>query len=116
MFVIAYLMLGFLLGVTSSSPIDQTAKPPADWSLNATIIEACSCPMFCQCYFNTKPAAHARHDGHGGAEHYCRANLAYKINNGHYGAVKLDGLKFWLAEDLGGDFSQMNRDWLEITF
>ena len=30
-----------------------------DWKMNATIIEACSCPMFCQCYFATKPAAHA---------------------------------------------------------
>ena len=32
------------------------APPASDWALNATIIEACSCPMFCQCYFNTKPA------------------------------------------------------------
>ena len=30
----------------------------AEWHMNATIIEACSCPMFCQCYFNAKPADH----------------------------------------------------------
>jgi len=27
-----------------------------DWHFNGTVIEACSCPMFCQCYFNTEPA------------------------------------------------------------
>jgi hypothetical protein len=84
------------------------------WAINATIIEACSCPMFCQCYFNTKPAAH---HGHGGmAEHYCRANFAYKVNKGHYGNVKLDGVKFWLAGDLGGDFGGGQAEWIEATF
>src|SRR5467141_884783 len=49
------------------------AKP---WAMNATIIEACSCPMFCQCYFATEPASHAGHmEGHEGhAETYCRFN------------------------------------------
>jgi hypothetical protein len=72
--------------------------------------------MFCQCYFNTKPAAHAGHGHDGAAEHFCRANFAYKVNKGHYGSTKLDGLKFWLAADLGADFSQMNADWMEVTF
>src|SRR5262249_16875745 len=88
-----------------------------DWSLNATIIEACSCPMFCQCYFNTKPAAHAGHGGHSGAEeHFCPAHFAYRINEGHYGSVKLDGLKFWLAADTCENFSQSKNDWVEATF
>jgi hypothetical protein len=72
--------------------------------------------MFCQCYFNTKPASHAGHDSHGAGAHYCRANFAYKVNKGHYGNVKLDGLKFWLAADLGGDFSKGQADWVEATF
>jgi Protein of unknown function (DUF1326) len=89
-----------------------TASP--EWSMNATVIEACSCPMFCQCYFSTKPAAHHEH---GGAEkHFCRANLAYKVNKGNYGAVKLDGTKFWLSNDLGGDFSKGQMDWNVLTF
>jgi hypothetical protein len=87
---------------------------PADWSLNATAIEACSCPMFCQCYFNTKPAAH--HDHGEGGKHYCRANIAYRVNRGHKGAVALDGAKFWLASDLGGDFSQGKMEWSVLTF
>ena len=74
-----------LIGLSSS--FAQNAKPATpDWALNATIIEACSCPMFCQCYFNTKPAAHAGHEDHGAmAEHFCRANFAYRVNKGHYG-------------------------------
>jgi hypothetical protein len=89
------------------------AKTP-DWAFNATVIEACSCPMFCQCYFNTQPAAHHTHGG--AMEHFCRANFGYKVNRGHFGDVKLDGAKLWLAGDLGGDFSQGHADWLEVTF
>jgi hypothetical protein len=90
------------------------AAASPSWSVNATAIEACSCPMFCQCYFNTKPAAH--HDHGGEAKHYCRANLAYRINKGQYGDTKLDGAKFWLANDLGGDFSMGKMDWVVVTY
>lgn len=85
------------------------------WSLNGTIIEACSCPMFCQCYFNTKPAEHAGHAGHGGG-HFCRFNNAFKVNKGKYGNVSLDGSKFWVAGDLGGDFSMGQMDWAVVHF
>src|SRR5438445_8968865 len=91
----------------------DTAAGPA-WSVNATAIEACSCPMFCQCYFNAQPAAH--HDHAGESKHYCRANLAYKVNRGNYGALKLDGTKFWISSDLGGDFSKGEMDWAVLTF
>ena len=94
----------------------QAARPAADWAMNATVIEACSCPMFCQCYFNTKPASHGGHEGHGGGGHFCRANLAYRVNKGHYGGAKLDGAKFWVSTDLGGDFSQGQMDWAVLTF
>jgi hypothetical protein len=87
-----------------------------DWAVNATVIEACSCPMFCQCYFNTEPAAHHDHGGTGASKHFCRANLAYKVNKGHYQGVKLDGAKFWLANDLGADFSKGQMDWVVLTF
>ena len=102
---------------------EAAAKP---WSFNATIIEACSCPMFCQCYFDTKPASHAGHGGHGGhgdhgaaggaGEHFCRFNNAFRVNTGSYGDVKLDGAKFWVAGDLGGDFSKGQMDWAVLHF
>jgi hypothetical protein len=93
-----------------------TAAPAAtDWAMNATVIEACSCPMFCQCYFNTKPAGHSGH-GDKTAAHFCRANNAYKVNKGNYGAVKLDGAKFWIAADLGDDFTDGEMEWGVLYF
>jgi len=94
---------------------NPSTAPKTDWAMNATMIEACSCPMFCQCYFNTEPAAQADHEGHGG-KHFCRFNIAYKINKGSYGATSLDGAKFFVSGDLGGDFSKGNTDWAVVTF
>jgi hypothetical protein len=91
----------------------ETASSPA-WSMNGTIIEACSCPMFCQCYFNPQPASHQ--GSHGEAHHFCRFNNAVKVNHGMYGDTKLDGAKFWVAGDLGGDFSKGQMDWAVLTF
>jgi uncharacterized protein DUF1326 len=88
-------------------------NPAAGWSLNATAIEACSCPMFCQCYFSTKPAGHHEHDG---MTHYCKFNMAYHINHGNVGAVKLDGAKFWISGDLGSEFGGGQTDWAHVTF
>jgi hypothetical protein len=90
------------------------AAPTPDWSMNATVIEACSCPMFCQCYFNAEPAGHSSHAG--AEEHFCRFNNAYKINRGAYGDVKLDGALFWLSGDLGDSFTDAEMDWAVVTF
>ncbi len=94
--------------------VGHAAEGGPEWKMNATVIEACSCPMFCQCYFNTKPAEHRM--GEGKAEHYCRFNNAYKINQGSYGTVKLDGAKFWLSGDLGDNFADGEMDWAVITY
>ncbi len=84
-----------------------------DWHFNGTVIEACSCPMFCPCYFNTEPALN--HTDHG-AEHFCRFSMAYRINQGHYGATNLTGVKFWVAGDLGADWKDGTTDWAVVTF
>lgn len=97
----------------SAKPAAAPAAKAAAWSMNATAIEACSCPMFCQCYFNTEPAGH-HHEGE--AEHFCKFNNAYKINSGKSGAVNLTGAKFWISGDLGGDFSKGQMDWAVLTF
>lgn len=109
-------VLLLLLGNAGSARAQAKSAAP-EWAMKATIIEACSCPMFCQCYFNTKPAGHAGHDSHGsGGEHFCKFNNAFQVNNGHYGSVKLDGAKFWVSGDLGGDFSMGQMDWAVLTF
>jgi hypothetical protein len=108
------LMVAATIGAWGAPGV-ATASPDADWSLNATIIEACSCPMFCQCYFATKPAAHAGHDGHG-EEHFCRANNVFQVNKGHHGSTKLDGAKFWIGMDLGDEFADGEMEWAVLHF
>jgi hypothetical protein len=105
----ALLIMVALLSVSAG----HSASPAADWAINATAIEACSCPHFCMCYFNAHPAAH--HEN-GKTEHFCKFNNAYKVNKGHYGSVDLAGAKVWLSGDLGGDFSQGKMDWVVATF
>lgn len=113
-----------LAGLAPATLQSGPAASPA-WAMNATVIEACSCPLFCQCYFNTAPAGHAAgghaaagHEGHGGGgtKHFCKANNAYRINKGHYGATNLDGAKFWIAADLGDDFADGEMDWAVLYF
>jgi hypothetical protein len=84
----------------------EKAKTGADdWALNATYIEACSCHLFCPCYFNPHP------------EHpYCEFNMAVKINDGHYGKTSLKGVKYWLTGDLGDNFGDGKTPWLIVTF
>ncbi|HYS03800.1 MAG TPA: DUF1326 domain-containing protein, partial [Candidatus Dormibacteraeota bacterium] len=98
--------------VSAGAPASGGVAP--SWNMNATIIEACSCPMFCQCYFNTSPSG--EHGSHGEGGHYCRFNNAFKVNRGSFGSVKLDNAKFWVSGDLGGDFSQGMMDWAIVTF
>jgi len=76
------------------------------WSVKADYIEACSCNLFCQCYFQTSPE---------GGE-FCEFNNAVKIREGHVGDTKVDGLKFWLSGDLGGDFSKGQMKSAVVTF
>jgi hypothetical protein len=101
------------------------AQKPDNWSIKTTIIEACSCPMFCQCYFNTEPAGAGGHgggghggEGHGDAamDHYCRFNNAFRVEKGSYGKTKLDGALFWVAGDLGAEFDDGEMDWAVLTF
>ena len=81
-----------------------------DWAVNATIIDGCSCQMLCPCIFGSPAtvgsAATHQHAGH----RSCYFNAAFRVNKGHYGKVKLDGLKFWFAGDKG------DAKTVELTF
>ncbi len=115
LFVLCVLLLGGATLASAAAP----RSAPVSWTMNATAMDACSCPVFCQCFFNTSPAGHEDmaamgHEGH--AQHYCRFNNAYRVNKGTYGATRLDGAKFWLYGDLGSDFSKGQMDWAVVTF
>lgn len=98
--------------ISSGKQADKkNAKP--DFDMTATYIEACSCDMFCPCYFNTHSTAH---HGEKMAEHYCRANLVLKVDKGYYKTTKLDGSKVWIATDLGSDWSTGKDSWAVVNF
>lgn len=101
-----------VLLLAGSTALSSRAK--SDFDITATYIEACSCDMFCPCYFNTHPTAHeaSAHD-HG---HFCRANLVFKVDRGYYKDVKLDGAKVWLSNDLGSDWSTGKDSWAVVTY
>ena len=105
------LALGLLILVaaSASSPSSNT------FELTSTYIEACSCDMFCPCYFNTHSTAHMEGASHE-HKHFCRANLVFKVDKGHYKDVKLDGAKAWLSSDLGSDWSTGADSWTVITY
>jgi hypothetical protein len=62
------------------------------WYLKAHFDAACSCPLFCPCYFNTEPAGDR-----------CNFNNVFTVERGHWGSIKLDGLKVWLSGNLNGN-------------
>src|SRR5260370_2508031 len=93
---------------------EKTSKP--DFDMIASYIEACSCDMFCPCYFNTHSTNHMGMGEHHMDEHFCRANLVLKVDKGYYKDTKLDGAKVWIATDLGSDWSTGNDSWLVVTF
>jgi Protein of unknown function (DUF1326) len=81
-----------------------------DWAVNVTIIDGCSCRMLCPCIFGSPAtvgsAATHEHAGH----RSCYFNQAFRVNKGHYGKVRLDGVKFWFAGDKG------DAKTVELTF
>jgi hypothetical protein len=85
-------------------------RAAVDWAVNTTIIDGCSCRLLCPCIFGSPAtvgsAATHQHAGH----RSCYFNQAFRVNTGHHGQVRLDGLKFWLAGDKG------DAKTVELTF
>ena len=99
---------GLALAQYGGTSQDKAAAKP-DFDITASYIEACSCDMFCPCYFNTRSTHH--HEGD-----YCRANLVLRIDKGYYKDTKLDGAKVWVATDLGSDWSTGKDSWVVIHY
>jgi hypothetical protein len=110
--IILILAIGLTGGLTlaqyTAESQDKAAAKP-DFDITASYIEACSCDMFCPCYFNTRSTHH--HEGE-----YCRANLVLRTDKGYYKDTKLDGAKVWLATDLGSDWSTGKDSWVVIHY
>jgi len=76
------------------------------WRMKADYVEACSCHLFCPCYFNKQ------------AEHpFCEFNMAVKVREGHSGATDLAGAKYWLTGDLGDEWGTAKKaKWVVVSF
>ena len=98
----------------ASAAQEKTSKP--DFDMTASYIEACSCDMFCPCYFNDHSTNHMAMGEHHMEEHFCRANLVLKVDKGYYKDIKLDGAKVWIGSDLGSDWSTGKDSWLVVNF
>src|SRR5690242_6169377 len=88
------LALGLLMLTAATARIQAAEKEP-DWHFNAQYIEACSCNLFCSCYMDAKPD-----------KDFCKMDNAIRVKSGHYGNVKLDGMKIWMSGDLGANFAK----------
>ena len=111
-FLLPLLVLAASFIFFTSAAQEKSAKP--DFDMTASYIEACSCDMFCPCYFNTRSTNHMGE--HHMNEQFCRTNLVLKVDKGYYKDTKLDGAKVWLAADLGSDWSTGKDSWLVMNF
>lgn len=62
---------------------DTSKKTGEHWEMQGDLTEACTCSVPCTCNFGEGPSPH----------HYCWAVFSVDIQKGHYGNVRLDGLR-----------------------
>jgi len=75
------------------------ATPIAGWHIRGSLTEACSCSVPCTCNFGELPSPHP----------YCYSMYSYKIRQGQYGDLQLDGLKFGSADAKHGRTVYIDR-------
>ena len=90
--VLAVLSLSLTAACTTQSPDDEGLSQSTAWSVKADYTDSCSCQPTCPCFFGSAPTL-----GH------CEGVTLIEIESGHYGDVRLDGVKV-LAVYRGGDW------------
>ena len=71
--------------------------PQTDWRLKGDWIKNCNCAFGCPCDFNARPT-------HGN----CQGLVGMRVESGHFGSTKLDGLSFFLVVDFPGPLHEGN--------
>ena len=77
---LALVALSAVTAAPGASPGGPGGTAGPEWSIQATMTEACQCRLFCPCTFLDKPTV-----GH------CDDTLALLVTRGHYGDIPLDG-------------------------
>lgn len=71
--------------------------PRTDWRLAGDWIKNCSCAFGCPCDFNARPT-----------QGWCKGMLGMRIERGHFGDVRLDGLSFFATVEFPGPLHEGN--------
>lgn len=104
----AFLSVAFVLLLCVS-----LAAAPGEplWRMQADYVEACSCHLFCQCYFGDRHGQkHAEHPS-------CEFNMAVTVREGHSGKTDLANSKYWLTGDLGDAWgTEKKGKWVTVSF
>jgi hypothetical protein len=90
--VLAVLLLALTLACGTQPRAAEEPSQNAAWSIKADYTDTCSCQPTCPCLFGSGPTL-----GH------CEGVTLIEIESGHYGDVKLDGVKV-LAVYRGGNW------------
>src|SRR5258706_11340052 len=82
----------------------STPGKPA-WQMKADYVEACSCHLFCPCYFNK----HAEMP-------HCEFNMAVKVREGHPGHTNLRGSQHQLTRKPGDGWGTKKKTpWVGVA-
>lgn len=94
-------------GLVLALAVSLAAGPrESSWRMKADYVEACSCHLFCQCYFNK----HAEHP-------MCEFNMAVTVREGQSGNVDLTNAKYWLTGDIGDKWgTEKKGTWVVVSF
>jgi hypothetical protein len=90
--VLAILSLGLTAACTTQPRADEGPPQNTAWSVKAHYTDTCSCQPTCPCFF-----------GSAATLGYCEGITLIEIESGHYGDVRLDGVKV-VAVYRGGDW------------
>src|SRR5437879_12999616 len=94
---------GLVLALAASL---ASASGAPSWRMKADYVEACSCHLFCPCYFNK----HAEHP-------MCEFNMAVIVREGYSGNVDLANTKYWLTGDIGDKWgTEKKATWVTVSF
>lgn len=74
-----------------------------EWNMQGTELSNCNCNWGCPCQFNSLPDK-----GH------CRAHTFIQIDKGHFGDVKLDGLRWGILAAWPGAVHQGNGSFMTV--
>ncbi|GAA0709974.1 DUF1326 domain-containing protein [Dokdonella soli] len=74
-----------------------------EWEMHGTELGNCNCNWGCPCQFNSLPDK-----GH------CRAHAFIQIDRGHFGAMKLDGLRWGILAAWPGAVHQGNGTFMTV--